>query len=141
MTGTGTAAANGTGTVGAAATGKLPDGRSEDRLDQLIELAKMLDGVPPRSLRRAVRAMNYQARTQRLEGILSNATTALGILVAGGLVLAFLKLGYEMAHMGEAGYGCVVCGVPATSIATIFVLKQTPAAQTLGKLLPRRRRG
>ncbi|MGW1072870.1 hypothetical protein [Streptomyces sp. NPDC002537] len=103
-------------------------------IDQLMELVKNLEHVNSRNLRRAIRSINMDARNQRLDVILGNATTAFGQCLSGGLVLAYLWVGYQMVQRGDAGYCVLLCGMPVTSVASIFALKKLPAAQALGTM-------
>ncbi|WKK23508.1 hypothetical protein QZH56_33145 [Streptomyces olivoreticuli] len=102
--------------------------------DQLMELVKNLENVKSRNLRRAMRSINMEARNQRLDVILGNATTALGQCLSGTLVLAYLWVGYQMVQRGDAGYCVLLCGMPVTSVASIFALKKVPATQAMGTL-------
>ncbi|MEU5418648.1 hypothetical protein ACFY1P_30005 [Streptomyces sp. NPDC001407] len=99
-----------------------------------MELVKNLEHVKSRNLRRAMRSINMEARNQRLDVILGNATTALGQCLSGTLVLAYLWVGYQMVQRGDAGYCVLLCGMPVTSVASIFALKKMPASQAMGQL-------
>ncbi|RLV04318.1 hypothetical protein CTZ27_10095 [Streptomyces griseocarneus] len=102
--------------------------------DQLMELANRLENVNSKNLRRALRSLNTEARIQRLDVVLGNCTTAFGQCLSGTLVLAYLWVGYQMVQRGDAGYCVLLCGMPVTSVASIFALKKVPAAQALGAM-------
>lgn len=110
------------------------NGGSTIAVDQLMELVKNLEHVKSRNLRRAMRSINMEARNQRLDVILGNATTALGQCLSGALVVAYLWVGYQMVQRGDAGYCVLLCGMPVTSVASIFALKKVPATQAMGQL-------
>ncbi|MGI5402934.1 hypothetical protein ACQEVG_26480 [Streptomyces sp. CA-135486] len=110
------------------------DDGSKVEVDQIIELAAKLENVPKGNLRRALKAINYTARTQRLDVYLGHATTAMGNLVAAGIVAAFLWLGYSMVEANEAGYGVLLCGLPTSSVAAIFVVKKLPDFKALAAM-------
>ncbi|MFI6336816.1 hypothetical protein [Streptomyces sp. NPDC050535] len=105
----------------------------DDKVDveRLVELARRLENVKSKDLKRALKAINYAARTQRWNAVLSNLNTALGIVVSGVLVLSFVWLGYQLALKGHPGWCVAVCGVPVTSISSIFVLKKNLAGQVM----------
>ncbi|MEU6810887.1 hypothetical protein ABZ920_18245 [Streptomyces sp. NPDC046831] len=100
-------------------------------VDQLIELATKLENVEKASLRQALKGINYTARTERIDMYLGHVTTALGTLVAGGAVAAFLWVAHTMVEAHEAGYGVLLCGLPASSIAGIFVIRKLPDFRAL----------
>ncbi|WP_460078716.1 hypothetical protein [Streptomyces variabilis] len=104
--------------------GENPDSKVD--VDQLIELATRLENVPKGTVKRALKEINYPARTQRINMYLGHATTALGTLVAGGSVIALVWLAHSMVQAQEAGYGVLLCGLPASSIAGIFVIRKAP---------------
>ncbi|MFJ9613471.1 hypothetical protein [Streptomyces noursei] len=112
--------------------GELPDSKFD--IDQLAELAKRLEGVEKDALNRALKAINYPARTQRISMYLGHATTVLGVLVGGGAVAAFVWLAHSMVAAHEAGYGVLICGLPASSIAAIFAIKKSPDFKALASM-------
>ncbi|MER5504189.1 hypothetical protein ABT052_02555 [Streptomyces sp. NPDC002766] len=103
-------------------------------VDQLIELTKGLEHVKRSTLKRALKEINFTARTQRIDMYFGHATTALGTLVAGGAVAAFAWLAHSMVEAHEAGYGVLVCGLPASSLAAIFVIKKMPDFKALASM-------
>ncbi|WP_406000553.1 hypothetical protein [Streptomyces sp. NBC_00829] len=100
-------------------------------VDRLVELAKHLQGVNRKDLKLAFKAINYPARTARWNVVMGNAVAALGVVVSGFLVLSFIWLGYQLAQKGHPGWCVTLCGIPLTSISSIFVLRKTIASQVL----------
>ncbi|CAL9468596.1 hypothetical protein ACF052_24945 [Streptomyces pilosus] len=103
-------------------------------VDRLIELVGKLENADKATLRRVLKEINYTARTQRINMYLGHATTVLGNLVAGGVVAAFIWVAHSMVEAQEAGYGVLLCGLPASSIAAIFVVKKLPDFKALASL-------
>jgi hypothetical protein len=110
------------------------DSASKVDVDQLIELTKKLENVKKATLKRALKEINYTARTKRIDMYFGHATTVLGNLVAGGAVAAFAWLAHSMVEAHEAGYGVLLCGLPASSIAAIFVIKKLPDFKALASM-------
>lgn len=104
------------------------------QLDAAIELSRKLQGVSRRELKIAVKALNYPYRTERLRVYTDSATTAFGSLVSGALVLAYLWVGYQMVVRDHVVSCVILCGIPVTSIASIFTLKKVLGADTLALL-------
>ena len=104
------------------------------QLEAVIELSRRLKGVSRRELKIAVRALNYPYRTDRIRMYTDSMTTAFGSLVSGTLVLAYLWVGYQMVLRDHVVSCVVLCGIPATSIASIFMLKKVLGAETLALL-------
>lgn len=101
---------------------------------QIIELSKNLEIVDQRTLRRAIRAITLDARLHYRGVVLGNIVMALSYLISGGMVLAYLWVGYQMVLRDQAGWCVVLCGLPVTSVASIFTLKKLPATHALGAL-------
>ncbi|MEV7035363.1 hypothetical protein AB0N99_34685 [Streptomyces sp. NPDC093272] len=103
-------------------------------VDQLIELTGKLGNVDKATLKRALKEINYTARTQRIDMYLGHATTVIGNLVAGCAVAALIWVAHTMVEAHEAGYGVLLCGLPASSIAAIFVIKKLPDLKALATM-------
>ncbi|MCH5676815.1 hypothetical protein [Streptomyces gilvus] len=116
-------------------------GEEKVDVERLVELAKRLENVKSKDLKRALKAINYEARTQRWNAVLSNLNTAFGITVSGFLVVAFVWLGYQLVLRNQPGWCVAVCGVPLTSISTIFVLKKNLAGQVMDGFTKKTRSG
>ncbi|KPI12352.1 hypothetical protein OV450_2970 [Actinobacteria bacterium OV450] len=93
---------------------------------QLLELVKHLEVVNTKNLRAVLRTLTADSRTKRFEAIGRVLQTLLGQLAATALVGGFIWLGYQMVQRGESGYAVLLAGMPASSIAAIFVLRQLP---------------
>lgn len=93
---------------------------------QLLELVKHLEVVNSRNLRIVLRALTADYRVKRLEAMGKMLQNLFGQLTATGLVAGFVWLGYQMVQRGESGFALLLAGVPASSIAAIFVLCQMP---------------
>ncbi|MFD7110999.1 hypothetical protein ACFWAF_12475 [Streptomyces microflavus] len=93
---------------------------------QLLELVKHLEVVNSKNLRTVLRALTADYRVKRLETVGKMAQNLFGQLAATGLVCAFIWLGYNMVLRGESGYAVLLAGMPASSIAAIFVLRKMP---------------
>ncbi|MCD9141551.1 hypothetical protein [Streptomyces albireticuli] len=100
----------------------------------IIELSKNLENVDQRTLRRAIRAITLDSRLHFRGVVLGNVVMALGHVISGALVLAYLWVGYQMVLRDHAGLCVVLCGLPVTSVASIFMLKKVPATHALGAL-------
>ncbi|MFF5306716.1 hypothetical protein ACFY5F_45915 [Streptomyces sp. NPDC013161] len=104
------------------------------QLEAVIELSRRLKGVSRRELKIAVKALNYPYRTERIRIYTDSMTTAFGSVVSGTLVLAYLWVGYQMVLRDHVVSCVVLCGIPATSIASIFMLKKVLGVETLALL-------
>ncbi|MEU0337092.1 hypothetical protein [Streptomyces sp. NPDC006193] len=104
------------------------------QLDVIAELAKKLKGTTEKQLKTAIKAINYEARTDRHRVYVDGVTTVFASLVSGCLVVAYLWVGYEMVKRDHVIPCVLLCGIPATSIASIFSLKKALGSDVLGKL-------
>lgn len=93
---------------------------------QLLELVKHLEVVNTKNLRVVLRALTADSRVRQLESFGRMMQNLLGQVAAAGLVGGFIWLGYQMVQRGESGYAVLLAGMPASSIAAIFVLRQLP---------------
>ncbi|MFF7446107.1 MULTISPECIES: hypothetical protein [unclassified Streptomyces] len=107
------------------------DDEAKAQLEVIIELSRKLKGTTKKQLKFALKALNYPARTERIRIYVEGATTAFGSLVSAAIVGAYLLVGYQMV-LRDHVYACVLlCGIPVTSIASIFVLKKVLGSDIL----------
>ncbi|WP_157968682.1 hypothetical protein [Streptomyces geranii] len=107
------------------------DDEAKAQLEVVIELSRKLKGTSAKQLRMAMNAINYPARTERIRVYVDGATTAFGSVVSAAIVGAYLWVGYQMV-LRDHVYACVLlCGIPVTSIASIFVLKKVLGSDVL----------
>ncbi|MEU5324116.1 hypothetical protein AB0G67_46460 [Streptomyces sp. NPDC021056] len=107
------------------------DDEAKAQLEVIIELSRKLKGTTKKQLKFALKALNYPARTERIRIYVDGATTAFGSLVSASIVGAYLLVGYQMV-LRDHVYACVLlCGIPVTSIASIFVLKKVLGSDIL----------
>ncbi|MCK8680561.1 MULTISPECIES: hypothetical protein [Streptomyces] len=93
---------------------------------QLLEMIKHLEVANKKNLRIVLRTLTTDYRAQRLEAIGKMLQVLVGQLAAAGLILGFTLLAFEMVKKGESGYAVLLVGMPASSIAAIFVLRKMP---------------
>lgn len=102
------------------------------QLEVAIELSRKLKGTTGKQLKIALKALNYPDRTERIRVYVEGATTAFGSLVSAAIVGAYHWVGFQMV-LRDHVYACVLlCGIPVTSIASIFVLKKVLGSAILG---------
>ncbi|MBT2399511.1 hypothetical protein [Streptomyces sp. ISL-100] len=106
-------------------------------VDRLIDLTKQLEGVKPKNLKLAFKAINYPARVAFRSAMMNTAVAVLGICVSGLLVIGFIWLGYQLVLKGHPGWCVTLCGIPLTSVTSIFVLKKTIATQAMNGFVNR----
>lgn len=109
-------------------------GQTEALIGQLIELAKHLEVVNGKDLRRALQPLTADTRVKRFEIAMRILGNFIGQLFGAALVSGFLWLAYQMILRGESGFAVLLTGLPASSMAAIFVVRKMPDVKALGTL-------